>query len=213
MRRSDRRVAPAGSRGTGRVAGRLIAPAWLDPVFSLAEVVDRRRRNIRPIRQDGLLSVELGRHRGGLVRLADGSLVPPGAPVGYLHLRNDRVRALASDGWQLAGYRAARADLAALARWCERQPKAERPVAFTSTTILGPLIRREGWEVRPGRRTRRARLDEWWMSWLMVHFGLVGRERLTKPHHRLDSMEVWLGAAELMARYGKEPRADSHNPS
>jgi hypothetical protein len=51
------------------------------------------------------------------------------------------------------------------------------------------------------------------MSWLMVHFGLVGRERLTKPHHRLDSMEVWLGAAELMARYGKEPRADSHNPS
>jgi hypothetical protein len=48
------------------VAGRLIAPAWLDPVFSLVEIVDRRRRHIPPIRQDGLLSVELGRSSGDL---------------------------------------------------------------------------------------------------------------------------------------------------
>ena len=146
------------------------------------------------------------------MRLSDGAVVPPGAPVGYMHLRNDRVRVLASNGWQLAGYRAGRADLAALVRWWERQPTAERPVAFTATTILAPFIRREGWEVRPRRRTLRMRLDDWWMSWLMIHFGLAGRTRLTRPHHRLESAEVWLSAPELVARYGKEPRADSPDP-
>jgi hypothetical protein len=203
---------PAG-RHDRREAGRRVAPPWLDPILSLAEVVDRRRRHIRPIRRDGLLGLELGRHRGQLVRLADGSAVPPGAPVGYLHLRNDRVRVLAAAGWQLAGYRAGRADLAVLARWWESQPPAERPVAFTATTILGPFIRREGWEVRPRRRTPRARLDEWWMSWLMVHFNRAGRERLTRRHHRLESAEVWLSAPELVARYSREPHADSHDPS
>jgi hypothetical protein len=210
---SEPHGASPGCRDDSRQAGRSVAPPWLDPILSLAEVVDRRRRHIRPIRADGLLGLELGQHRGGLVRLSDGSVIPPGAPVGYMHLRNDRVRALASNGWQITGYREGRADLAALARWYERQPTAERPVAFTSTTILGPLIRREGWQVVPRRRTWRARLDEWWMSWLMVHFGLAGRKRLTRPHRRLDSAEVWLSAPELVGRYGKEPRPDPHRPS
>jgi hypothetical protein len=203
----------AGARDVDWEAGRSVAPAWLDPILSLAEVVDRRRRHIRPVGSDGLLGLELGRHRGRPVRLSDGSLVPPGAPVGYLHLRNDRVRALASTGWQLAGYRAGRADLAELVRWWERQPTVERPVAFTATTILGPFIRREGWEVKPRRRTPRARLDEWWMSWLMVHFNVAGRERLIRRHHRLRSADVWLSAPELVARYGPGTRADSHDPS
>lgn len=204
---------PAGWHHDRREAGSSVAPPWLDPILSLAEVVDRRRRRIRPIRPDGLLGLELGRHRGRLIRLADGSVVPPGAPVGFLHLRNDRVRALATKGWQLAGYRAGRADVAALASWWKSQPAAERPVAFTATTILGPFIRREGWEVRPRRRTLRARLDEWWMSWLMVHFGLAGRQRLTRLHHRLGSAEVWLGAPELVARYDPAPGADPRRPS
>lgn len=205
---------PHGLPGTGdggREAGRRVAPRWLDPILSLAEVVDRRRRRIRPIRQDGLLGLELGRHRGELVRLSDGSVVPPGAPVGYMHLRNDRVRALASDGWQLAGYRAGRADLAALALWWKGQPAAERPVAFTAATILAPFIQHEGWEIRPRRRTPRTRLDDWWMSWLMIHFGLTGRTRLARPHRRLESAEVWLSAGELVARYGRE-RAHQLDP-
>jgi hypothetical protein len=204
---------PAGSPGRHRQAGSSVAPRWLDPILSLAEAVDRRRRRIRPIRREGLLGLEVGRHRGQLIRLSDGSTVPSGARVGHLHLRNDRVGALAMNGWQLRGYREARADLAALACWWKRQPVVERPVAFAGTTILGPLIRRDGWEVRSRRRTWRARLDEWWMSWLMIHFGLAGRERLTRRHHRLDLAEVWLSAAELVARYGQGPFSDSHDPS
>jgi hypothetical protein len=195
---------PPDWRGDRREARRSVAPLWLDPILSLAEVVDRRRRHIRPIRRDGLLGLELGRHRGRSVRLADGTIVLPGVPVGYLHLRNDRVEALSTRGWQLAGYREARADLAALTRWWEREPMDERPVAFTATTILGPFAKREGWEVRPRLRTWRARLDAWWMSWLLVRFSLDGRERLTRLHHRLDSAEVWLSALELAARYGRE---------
>ena len=192
---------PRVPRDDRREAGRSVAPAWLDPVLSLAEAVDRRRRHIRAIRRDGLLGLELGRHRGRVVRLADGSLVRPGDPVGYLHLRNDRVVAVAMPGWQLAGYHEARADLAALARWWERQPTFERPVAFTATTILSPFALREGWEVRPRSSTWRARLDAWWMSWLLVRFNAGGRGRLTRRHHRLDSAEVWLSALELTARY------------
>ncbi len=188
-----------------REAGRSVAPPWLDPILSLAETLDRRRRHIRPIRRDGVLGLEIGRHGRSLVHLADGEIVRPGARVGYLHLRNDRVGTLAGRGWQRAGYRVARADLAALGRWWEHQPTLERPVAFTATTILAPFARRDGWELRPRTLTPRARLDDWWMSWLLVHFNLSGRGRLARAHHRLRSSEVWLSGPGLAARYDGGP--------
>lgn len=195
------RVSPGGAREVGRS----VAPPWLDPILSLAEVVDRRRRHIRAIRRDGVLGLEIGRHHGLSLCLSDGAIVEPGAPVGYLHLRNDRVGMLAGRGWQRAGYRVARADLAALGRWWERQPERERPVAFTATTILAPFARRDGWELRPRTLSPRARLDDWWMSWLLVHFNLAGRGRLARAHHRLRSSEVWLSGPALAARYGGGP--------
>jgi YkoP domain len=196
----------AGRDDLGRVR-RSVAPVWLDPIMALAEAVDRRRRRIRPIRNDGVLALEIGRHRGTPVTLRDGTVVQPGAPIGFMHLRNDRVRDLASGGWQVAGYRAGRADLAALAGWWESQPPAKRPVAFTATTILSQFARRDGWQVRTRQRTWRARLDVWWMSWLMVHFAKAGRQRLARPHGPLDLVEVWLSASELVARYGGKPPA------
>jgi hypothetical protein len=192
---------PGPGRGQARPERR-VAPRWLDPVMTLAESIDRRRRHITPLRPEGVLGLELGRHGGQPIRLADGCDVSPGDQVGCLHFRNDRVRALAGRGWQAAGFAEARADLEALARWWLAQPAETRPVAFVGVTILGPLMRREGWEVRPRRATRRARLDEWWMRWLMVHFGIQGRARLRQGHRALTSAEVWLSGTALAERYG-----------
>ena len=196
---------PRASPGDAREAGRSVAPPWLDPILSLAEVVDRRRRHIRAIRRDGVLGLETGRHHGPSLRLSDGSIVGHIALVGYLHLRNDRVAVLAAHGWQSSGYREARQDLAALVRWWERQPVPERPIAFTATTVLAPFARRDGWELRPRTLTPRARLDDCWMSWLLVHFNLAGRGRLARAHHRLRSSEVWLSGPALAARYDGGP--------
>lgn len=170
----------------------------------LAESIDRHLRHIRPICEEGLLGLEAepGRYAGRPIELSGGARVERGDRVGVVHLRNDRVRALVASGWQRSGYREARADLQALAASVAAQAPSERPVAFLGTTILAPLIAREGWEIRLVPPTWRTRLDRWWMSWLMAHFGRRGRERVVSGHHRLEVSEVWISTAELLRRYG-----------
>jgi YkoP domain len=189
---------PAG----GRVpAGRSVAPSWLDPVLVVAERIDRRAHHIRPVRREGVIGLALTRHRGPALRLADGTMVRTGDPIGTIHLLNARLGLVAGPGWQTRGLAIARDDLAALARWWPSLPPERRPVAFHGVTVLVAFARRERWEVRPRLQTRRTRLDDWFMRWLLVHFARGGRERLRQGHHALTSMEAWLSAGQLAERY------------
>lgn len=174
---------------------------WLDPVLALAERVDRRRRRLRPVRADGVLAVELTRYRGPPLLLHDGSPVAPGDVVAVMHFRNDRVRAVATSGLHMGLWRIAREDLSVLAGWCRSQPPAERPVALRATTLLGPLLRRDGWEIRPRTRTWRARLDDWFMRWLLRHWGRIDAAGHGRRTSTLAATDCWLSASTLERRF------------
>lgn len=192
---------------------RSTAPRWLDPILSFAERVDRRRRRIHRIRLDGLLAVQLVRHRGPRLVLADGTIVAPGDLVVSLHFWNESVAEVSTGGWERTGWETARADLAALVEWWRRQAPRDRPVALLATTILAPLTRRERWEIRPRPRTWRTRLDEWYMRWLLAHWSKGGRARLGRSHAPLLSVDAWLSASAVEARYGAAATSDRTRPS
>lgn len=187
----------------GRSPRRPTAPAILDPILAAWERLYRRRHRIRPIRATGVLGLELRRHRGRPVALADGTIVVPGDLVGVLHLMNERVRELAANGWQTAGWREGRRDLAALAAWARRRPLGERPVAYTATTILLPIAARAGFELHPRPRTWWTRLEDWHFRSLLRRWNPRGAERLRRGRDPLRSAEIWMSGADLHARYGE----------
>lgn len=174
------------------------------PILAAWERLDRLRRRIQHLRPDaGILGVQLTRHRGRAVVLGDGTRVVPGDPLGWVHLRNERVARLVESDWLTAGFREGRADLRALAAWAREQPPGRRPVAYRAATILWPLARRAGFEIRPRRRTAWTRLEDWHFRSLMARWGIRGRARLERGHGPLRSAETWLSAAELERRYGE----------
>jgi hypothetical protein len=178
----------------------VVPPEWLDWLLAFLERVDRRRRGVRPARRDGMLAIELARHGEDPVRLVDGTIVRRGDQVCHVHFRNERVRALSGAGWQAAARHAAGVDLAVIAGWWQSLDPARRPVAFRATTILVPLIRREGWEIHPRAPTLRARVDDWFMRWLLLHWSPGGRDRLRR-HPRLASVDGWLSGPAFVSRY------------
>jgi YkoP domain len=195
-------VRPAGP--TDRPAHRAVYAGplfWLDRVLALAERVDRRRRGLRPVRAGGVLAVELSRYRGPPVVLVDGSRVGPGDVVAVMHFRNDRVRAVSTSGWHAELWRIAREDLSVLAGWCRSRPPAARPVALRATTLLGSLLRRDGWEIRQRTPSPRARLDDWFMRWLLRYWGHPDPAGHRRHASTLVSVDCWLSASALERRF------------
>lgn len=189
---------PASLRSPRRPA----APRLLGSILDVWDRLARRRRHIRPARPDALVGVELRRHQGADVVLRDGVIVRRGDLLGELHLDNIRVRDVTRrEGW--FAIEAARDDLRAIARWTARQAPAARPVAYHASSLLGPLAARTGFDTRPRRRTVLARLDEWYLRWLMTRWSADGRRRLGRGHGRLRLDECWLSADALVARHGR----------
>jgi hypothetical protein len=178
----------------------VVAPAWLDWLLAFLERVDRRRRRVRMARRRGMIAIELTRHGEAPVSLADGTVVRRGDLVCLIHFWNERVRQLAGSGWQTAARRVAGDDLATIAAWWRSLDPAGRPVAFRGTTILGPLMRREGWEIRPREPSLRARVDDWFMRWLLVHWSPEGRDRLRR-HPAPVSVDAWLSGPAFESLY------------
>ncbi len=181
---------------------RAAPPGILDPILVAWEEFDRRRRRIRPMRRDGILGLEIARHHGREVALADATVVRPGDLVGEVHLLNARVRELEAGAGLAAAYREARADLRALAAWSTSRPPERRPVALHAVGITARLASRERWELRPRARTPWRRVQDWYFRWLLVHWSPSGRERLRHGRGPLSSVDAWLSARALRGRYG-----------
>ena len=159
------------------------------------------------MRGDGILGLEIARHHGREVTLADGTVVRPGDPVGEVHLLNGRVRELESAAGLAAAYREARADLRALAAWSTNRPPERRPVALHAVGIMARLASREHWELRPRARTPWRRVQDWYFRWLLVHWSSAGRERLRHGHGPLSSVDAWLSDRALQGHYGAADQA------
>lgn len=184
-------------------------PGWLEPILRPIERLDRWRRRINPIRRGGLLGLERVRFRGEPVRLRDGTLVKAGDLIGELHFDNRRARELAAPGWQSAGIREARLDLAVLAAWSKRQPVARRPVAYHAETLLGAFARRAGFEVRVAPNDFMHRLRAWYLRALLARWSPQGRARLDRGHRAARLSVLWLSEGSLRDLYGATKRRNA----
>jgi YkoP domain len=178
-------------------------PAIIRPALAVVEMVDRRRRGIRPLRAGGILGLARTTYRGPAVVLRDGVRVAAGERLGELHLDNAAISRAAERGFAL--FPDIRRDLAALARWAAAQPEAERPIAFRGTGIVAPLARRVGFEIRPHGVPWRA-LESWYLRGLLVRWSEDHDRRLARGHRRLEASEAWISTVALRARYGQEGR-------
>ena len=182
-----------------------VAPRFLDPILGAVERVDRRLRRITPAGPDAVLGVEQHRHRGVRVVLADGTEVHPGDPAWIIHFDNRRLRRLVNWPWPADAWRAARRDMRRIADHHASLPVMERPIAYTGITVLAPLSRRAGFELRERHRSWRTRLEDWYLRSLLARWAPTGRARLGRGHRPLVTQEIWLSAGELLRRYGSSP--------
>ena len=131
-----------------------VAPRVIDPILALVERIDRRLRRINPVRDGSILGIERTRHRGPDVTLADGTAVGDGSPLWTIHFDNARLRELAARWVADACLRGGRCRPARDRRTrCVASPVDARPVALCGVTLLAPLTRRVGFELRDRKRT------------------------------------------------------------
>ena len=177
-------------------------PAWAEPLFAFIERVDRRRLGIRRIRRGGISGIAFTRHHGPDVVLRDGTVVRAGELVGNLHLDNSQLARRTTEGWQMRMLELGREDARALMRWVHRQPPADRPVAYFGATILWPIMRRLGAEVRERPQTRRVRREDWYLRGVLRRWAREGTARLALGRGDLRTMDCWISASEMERRYG-----------
>jgi len=197
------RIPDDASGGVPRRRGSVTAPArLLDPVMALIERIDRRRRGIHPIRARAVLGLQLRRHHGRPVTLADGTVVRPGDLVGSLHFDNLRMRELTASGSLAPAWTQGRGDLAAMAAWSAGRDHSVRPVAYWGEGLHGAFAARVGFELRARSRTPYRRLQDWYFRGLMARWSLQGGRRLEVGRRELHASEYWISAARLEAIHG-----------
>lgn len=206
------RTDPISNEAAGRAPKRrrsVAAPArFLDPIMALIERIDRRRRGIHSVRARAVLGLELRRHRGRPVTLADGAAVRSGDLVGSLHFDNVRMRELTAGGSLGPAWTQGRGDLAALAEWSASRDRSVRPVAYWGEGLHGAFAARVGFELRPRGRTPFRRLQDWYFRGLMARWSRQGWRRLGVGRHELHASEYWISAARLEAIHSRARNTD-----
>ena len=175
-----------------------------DRSYRLLHGLDRPEAQVGPV-----LRVERRRLRRAL-RLADGTRLRRGAPIGVLHLNNARVLDLHRDGRGpgAIGFEFRRLFLSSL-HALARQAAAGGPLAglqaYSATTLFHRRLAMLGFSPASDPRSI------WW--------SLVGRyERLLLDSlhpagaaraRRAEARRLWIARERLLARYGCEGAADA----
>jgi MFS family permease len=191
-----------GASGKQTLPGRSAPSPHLEFILRPIERLDSRLRGIRPVRPEGVLGIELRRHNGPDVLLADGTAIRRGDRIAELHLLNSRVMEIGVSGWQAEGARLARADMAALAEWWRDQPEDRRPLALHGETILAPFARFGGFETCDAANDWLHRLRVWYVRGLLARWSPQGRRRLARGRNPLRLRIIWLSGGELLRRFG-----------
>jgi len=155
--------------------------------------------------------------------LSDGTVVRRGDPVGELHLWNERIPSMGSDGpdlaWGLRFYRRVVFSLRLLAAYVEGDPRFDSIVAFRGEPAfavadveagLERFLRAAGFDlVRvPYASSRRGRFVEFWENFytLMLIWTFNPASLRGKGLLRLRRYQLWMSRQTLRQRYGSMAR-------
>ncbi len=189
-----------GRSGNGHAGGVLKVWIWWERFYLW-------RHRVRPLGDDSVVRIEVRRHRGRTVSLADGTEVRAGDLVAELHLSNHTVASKsASSTWSpFAVLGSLRSDLTVLAR----SVAAGRlgPVkAVHAVSLVAPALARIGFQVEPLRPSAHARLLRFYLIGLVAIYNPDGWKSAARERRRAWPAEAWMSAATLTRGLGGPKR-------
>ena len=190
------------TRASRSVWYRAAIPAY-DWIYRVAHRLNAPVSEVGPV-----LRVEVRRSRWSL-RLSDGTAIQRGVLVGFLHINNDRVVALHSDGLSpiavgLEFRRRLIASLQALAAQADADGRLAHLSAFAATTIFHGGLGRLGFETEAGG-LRWPKVVASYQRALMTSLhgdAPIGLHGSTYQH----AERVWISRPKLIERYGAARR-------
>ena len=158
-----------------------------------------------------VIRVGVGRYRGPTLVLSDGTAVRPGDRIGTIHLHNERVAALHSEGSRTptAGLRFRRAFVAGLRELARQVLETDRYAgvqAFMAQTIMHRGTQRAGFETFPMRGVTRGRIVAAYERRLVARYHPLGRRGARRARFS-DARAIWISRGALLSRYGPGPAA------
>jgi peptidoglycan/xylan/chitin deacetylase (PgdA/CDA1 family) len=159
---------------------------------------------VEQIGQDTILALGPAIHYGPDLILRDGTMIPPGAQVGELHLDRTRVthlhRTVACRQLGLVFRRELERALQQLARMVVERPRYHRLQAFRSTTLFWKEATRLGFVASTGDSGWHLGFLGWYQRMLLARDHPLGRRRLRGK--RWEARTIWLSRQALLRRYG-----------
>ncbi len=158
-------------------------------------------------RSGGIILVELTKHKGSTIKLADGSEVKHGDRLIKLHLDNDWIAERRQSGLRTGtaalpkgvlhcfrdGFRLLAAQVA--------EGSYGNVVAVYGWTVLHRGARRFGFQVFELPRTLRTKLAQFYITSLMKFYNIRGQNRCKATRESLKVKAVWLSRDELLKIY------------
>jgi peptidoglycan-N-acetylglucosamine deacetylase len=158
---------------------------------------------VEQIGQDTILALGPAIYDGPDLILRDGTMIPPGAQIGELHLDRTRVahlhRTVASHRLGLALRRELEHTLQQLARMVVERPPYHGLQAFRSTTLFWKEATRLGFEASPRGSGWHLGFLGWYQQMLLARDHPLGRRRLQGK--RWEARTIWLSRQALLRHY------------
>ncbi|MEW8978014.1 MAG: hypothetical protein AB2385_06370 [Symbiobacterium sp.] len=176
------------------------------PVIRAWDRLARNLFSIRPARDGGVLGYALRRYPGRGMVTVGGATLRRGDLVLELHLDSRLLAAETAD--ESTHHRILRlrrtllADLRALARQVESDPRLGRAAGLWALTVLHRGVGALGFTVAEPRPVPFGRLSTWYMRLLLAAYHPDGNRRLQQRRPELVAREIFLPMAEFRARYG-----------
>ncbi|GEM_PF-2286921 len=141
-----------------------------------------------------ILVVSFHTYKGETLTLADHTVIQQGDRVGEIHINNTKAIDL-DNSWQALS-KLMDHEFSALSQACASDVTFCDVKAYHSTTVLGALLLRKGWQLFPAVPSIRNWIIGWWETSLKNAFSV--NQKMTKV--RL-AQKAWISVAKLNARY------------
>lgn len=180
------------------------------PIMTLWEKFFSWVENIRLVENSpyGLFRMSVHKFKGQATVLSDGTRVEPGDYIMEIHISNLTLSKgevggvkVASDIHLLPLFREEMMNLASLAKGDKLDPRVK---ALWGITMLGPGLRRLGFELEPMEENLGSKFLIKWMNFLKWVFAPAVTGHRSKPKSRTKGHQYWMSIDQLIEKYDRK---------
>jgi len=182
----------------------------LRPFINLWERFFSWKKNIQMVEGSphGLLRIAFHPYHGDPIPLSDEDEIKSGDYIAELHIANLTLAKgkvgdieVASDIQLLPLFRNEMRNLARLAQENKLDPRVK---AFWGVTMMGPGLRRLGFNLRPMKESRSRASLRIWMNFLKWVYSPPGAQKHRKSKTAREPQEYWMSIDYLIKKYGQK---------